>query len=114
MKYLLILLLALPVVAQTAPKNVNDIPAEPPKCEHKDADEFYDSLRHSGPVNITHSDGRTVTVVIYKKHLIEHKTFSMDGKTRKPKDFFVMDLKRKWFFLYCLSHSYLLVAEPIK
>jgi hypothetical protein len=114
MKLILCLLLFLTTVAaQERPNSPDDVQPEPSKCVHTD-DDFYESLRHSGPIQISHADGRSITAVIYKKSLIEHKTFQMARTARTPKDFFVMNLKRRWFLLYCIVHSTVYVAEPIK
>jgi hypothetical protein len=108
-----ILFLTLTANAQERPNSPDEVKPEQPKCVHTD-DDFYESLRHSGPIQISHADGRSITAVIYKKNLIEHKTFQMARTARTPKDFYVMNLKRRWFLLYCIVHSTVYVAEPIK
>jgi hypothetical protein len=36
--------------SQEAPKSPDEVKEDAPKCQHKDEDEFYDSLRHSPPM----------------------------------------------------------------
>lgn len=116
MKYVLCLLIFLtPCFAQEAPTlKKKDIPAQQDVCVHESDEDFYDNIRHTGIVYITHVTGVEVTVLMYRKNLIEYKTFQMSPRSRVPKDFYQVNPKRKWFFLYCLKHNFLLVAEPLK
>lgn len=112
--FLLLLLLAISCYSQDAPKSPDEVQKEPDKCVHDSDEDFYESIRHSGPVQITHADGRTLTTVQYGKYLVKHTTYQMNERSRVPKDFYRMDLKRRWFLLICYRHLMLLVAEPIK
>lgn len=115
MKYLLLLLLIFaPAVAAQEPKTPDDVPVEISQCQHTKTKDFYSNMRITPPMAITMVDARTFNVVIYTEEGIEHKTFTMDSRTKRPDSIFKIDYKRKKFIaIYCLLHSHAYIVEEV-
>lgn len=117
MKYLLPIILFLSLTASAQDKKPNtpdEVPVEPPKCVHKDEDEFYSSLEHTPPMRLLMIDGKTATLSRTTKFEIKYLHLAIELKNfRAPKDVYQISKDKTFLALYCRIHKVLFVLEPI-
>jgi hypothetical protein len=100
--------------SQEAPKSPDEVKEDAPKCQHKDEDEFYDSLRHSPPMVLLMIDGKTATLSRTTKFEIKYLHLSINLKAfRAPATVYKIDKNKRYLALYCFIHKHVYVLEEV-